>query len=197
MRKCTLFFLLSIIFSLHTLSQNQYSIKYDSDKQNVDIEALMALLDIYSLNIKLDGQLKGKKISLVEHVVKMGEATSKTIFVFNEYDSDKFDARIVSRAVDSDSVKIIINTDAVTFKRNHRLKNAASYDLLETYQENEALTDIPFFAFTTGIAKRFNRGGNIFDGYDVCGLRDSKTHPSEWYKKYNIPHYVYYTIKID
>lgn len=54
---------------------------------------------------------------------------------------------------------------------------------------------IPLIAYTTGHETKMEFNGQIFTAIDFCGVRFSKTHPSEWYEKFNIKDYIYFEIE--
>lgn len=69
--------------------------------------------------------------------------------------------------------------------------------LIETALNVNQDEEIPVFAYARGIKKRMTFRGTETWAVDYCGLRDAKVHPSEWYKKFGITNYVYYTVRFE
>ncbi|MDE5711280.1 hypothetical protein [uncultured Bacteroides sp.] len=70
--------------------------------------------------------------------------------------------------------------------------------LMETYPSKTYFdTDcLPIMAFTTGTEKKFLIDGEYHSGLSFCDVRNSKTHPSEWYEKFNIKDYIYFELEL-
>lgn len=52
---------------------------------------------------------------------------------------------------------------------------------------------IPLMAYSPGIHSQVNLGnGKLADVYDICGLRYSEVHPSQWHERFGIPYYLYF-----
>lgn len=72
----------------------------------------------------------------------------------------------------------------------YSLPDVSNHILLETKSDNTLIQNIPIFAYTSGISKKFNINGTIMKGVDYCELRDSNTSPILWYKKFKIIDYI-------
>lgn len=60
------------------------------------------------------------------------------------------------------------------------------------YERSDA---IPLMAYSPGIHRNFDMGdGKVLEGFDICGLRYSQVHPSEWHERFKIPAYVYFEV---
>ena len=54
---------------------------------------------------------------------------------------------------------------------------------------------IPLMAYTTGAEFKMDFNGQTVDAISFCEVRYSKTHPSEWYEKFNIQDYIYFELE--
>lgn len=52
---------------------------------------------------------------------------------------------------------------------------------------------IPIAAYTKGIVQKIDLGnGKVMENSDLCGLRYSNVHPSEWHKEFKLQSYIYF-----
>jgi len=160
------------------------------------IENLVKLQDVSQLRVTISGDsLKGRKLIYRCHRVLNGVSTEIRRFPIPipvKNDCVKF--LFGARAVSPDSV--VIALDGPVRSRGGERVATSGHILMETYPEQAfSVSDtIPIVAYTTGIPYKTTFSGQVAEGVDYCGLRDSRVHPQEWYGKYAIDDFIYYDI---
>ena len=105
-------------------------------------------------------------------------------------DSANTSITITAMAKDSLNVLICLGSNRKTVNIPTDAHALVGCDFNWTFNETDT---IPLMAYTTGIPQQFKIDGKLFKGYNICGLRYSKLHPSNWKEKYNdLPDFIYF-----
>lgn len=177
------------------------SIRYSSPHyDNPFLKNFSELMEVSQLRVTLSGKpFEGRKFfSIGCHRVVNGvdSIVDRTPSVAGVR-GDSLTIMFGARPIDSDSVYVVIN--GPFWVKGGRRVSTANHVLMQTYPEaGVSVADtIPVIAYTTGILHKVKHGDAVYDAVDYCGLRDSRTHPREWYAKYGIEDFIYYDVVID
>lgn len=195
--KLFIIFVFCLVPILHISGQQSYNITYN--KPNEQISQLAGIMDVGYLSISVEGALKGKKIILKENIVEENSVSTKeAVKSYAAMGADNITISVMCRRMANDSIKIDVrSSDLFYYETFYQLPESKNHILMETKSTDRLEVNIPIFAYTTGISRKFNIGGEILEGIDYCELRDSNTLPVFWKEKYGIINYIYYTIDIE
>ena len=96
---------------------------------------------------------------------------------------------IVFTSIPSDSLNAYISTYPPVAMRHTMHLPTASCILIECVKEGGYAPEdtIPLVAYSTGKPTKYDLGnGAVVNGFDICGVRYSGTHPSQWHIKFGI-----------
>ena len=187
-----------ILTSLCTVSmvaQDTISVIYESPK-DAFVQKLMDFQGIFGFDVTVKTSQKGLPYKLCMVRCTNGKAERK---VLNEELPCKMDSvshfYFFAQAESADSVHIGCQYRVGT--NLHIPIVTKNYILMETLPtKTYTVSDrIPLMAYTTGHRCEMNFNGQIVEAIDYCGVRYSKTHPSEWYEKFNIQDYIYFELE--
>jgi len=184
---------ISILCYFNGFSQSPISLNYQSI-EDLDVIMIENLMDINSVNAELAGELTNKKAVLTEYIVNGMEVSSSVLQIHTPIKSDTIIIKAKASRISEENLKLyIVIEDTYYDLRTISMVNDQQI-LMETELVTELAHDIPVFAYTTGVKKTVKFRGELHEAIDYCGLRDSKIHPSQWFEKFGITNYIYYTI---
>lgn len=190
MKKVLLIFIV-LCFTMQGMAQSPVLLSYP-ETENEEVATLMGVLDVYGINARLEGDIKGKKAVLTRYTVSGDEVTTVDFPIYRALSADTIVIKVMARRLSEDKIRMDVrikdefySIEDIEIAENKQI-------LIETYLEPESESDrnIPVFAYAAGI--RIEMEGGYFIHY--CGLRDAKVHPSLWKEQFGITDYVYYTI---
>ena len=194
---------LFLLFSFGIFAQNQVRISYVSpDSIPSATLDLMDFLDIKYMKIQIHGDIKGKKWQLWVNESHEGKITSKSLFPYAFEFSDTLATFVFIAQDQNDTLTLVCKTPRYSMPKTKYAidtKNGTAspthYILMETLPPTPYTTsdEINLVAYTTGI-KRIHQG---MDAYDFCGLRYAKTDPKQWQKKFKLPRFVYFSLRLE
>lgn len=192
-------FLCVLIFvSLCTVSmvaQDTISISYQSPK-DVFMQKLMDFQGIFGFDVIVRTSHKNLPYKL--HMVRCTDGKTEKKALNEEIPCEMDSVQHFYFFAQAES------TDSVHIDCQHRVgtilhipiatKNCILMETLpvKTYTSADR---IPLMAYTTGHRYEMNFNGQKVEAIDYCGVRYSKTHPSEWYEKFNIQDYIYFELE--
>ncbi|MCD7969406.1 MAG: hypothetical protein LUF87_03540 [Alistipes sp.] len=154
-------------------------------------------MDIAHFNAQLQGALSGKKAVLTEHIVTGPEVVTNEMAIYSPMKSDTVIIKAMASRVSDETFKLYIVIEDTYYNLREMEMPYEYHMLLETELETPADRDIPVFAYTPGIKTTREYYGEEHEVVDYCGLRDSLVHPSQWYERFGITNYIYYTVSFD
>lgn len=102
---------------------------------------------------------------------------------------------VMAKPLDTDSVKIsVMGTNYPARVHSAHTPNSIIFEYT-TQTEFNVGEEIPLFAYAQGKKFETEWNGQLAIGFNYCKVRDSGKHPSEWGKEFNLPTYVYYTLR--
>ena len=192
-------FFLCLLITGSILSYAQEGVQVTYLKAEPFQDAALRYQGISNFRIRITGRFSGKgpgKLTL--YTCRNGAFSSEELrtyvpaadtlefYLFAPRESEG-DARLAVASSDSgDSMGFATLPDATSM-----------HILMETYSGRELFVtdEIPLGAYTMGIVSEREYQGQKGMWIDYCGLRDAHVHPSQWYEKYGIDNYIYFTVQ--
>lgn len=190
--------------------QDTFGVVYPESNLSEFERGLIELLDVKYMKVGFVGNLKNKRIYVEEIVCRDGEFSTHIVTdVDHPYRDDVKDMQLYIKRISQDSITLkVILGGARFFNRNIALCNE-NHEIVETGVKasmkdmsnptpdplKDTLyypsgVDIPIMAYSKGVAM-----GNGW--FNLCQLRDALMHPRDWFAKFGIKNYVYYTVRFE
>lgn len=202
MKKYVLSMMLVIVSAIGVSAQSDtVAIKYSSPHYaDKFLKNLSDLQEVSQLRVTLSGKpLAGKKLFSIgcHRVVNGVDSILDRTPSIAGVRGDSLTVLFGARPIGPDSVYVVI--DGPFMAKGGRRVSTANHVLMETYPEAvvSVADTIPVIAYVAGIPHKVKHGDAVYEAVDYCGLRDSRTHPREWYAKYGIEDFIYYDVVID
>ena len=190
MRK--IFFALFIAVDLVTFAKGPITVSQKEVSDNPEIAGLLGVLGAYQTTATVYADTIDAKYFEIWMSVCNGTETKRTTISYVPIQRDSTQIVVTALPKDSMTVAIYVNGAYMLVQDVH----------IPTYQHlligcefNWEFNDtdtIPLLAYSTGIQGNIKINGEVYERYDICGLRYSKVHPSEWKEKYNLRGYIYF-----
>lgn len=191
---------ISITVVLGSAHNNDVKVIYEREESTMKIGDLMDLLDIYNVNVKMVNKDFPEKEILIEEVLcKDGKFNRRILnsMIPIRIDKDTLSIEFISYAIENDSliIKLKDPVSAIKYGVNIPTKNKLliEYEGKSVYNQQDT---IPVVVYSSGIPSEFIFMNQKAVSYNICGLRDSKILPSDFYKEYGILDYLYYNVII-
>ena len=139
--------------------------------ENLYAERLAEFQGINSLSFSLINEGGQKEYDL--YAVKVSPDTvieAKVSFLPIVLKSDPVKVNMFAQAIDSVTAKVSI----VPFVRGE---------------------EIPLAAYSTGRHYKFEMGGEVYDAYQICDVRNSGKNVADWGKEFNLTPYTYFVLR--
>ena len=156
--------------------------------KNSDDPSVISMLrafDGYQVKATISGGNNDARFYELWLVKNHDDCISKTFYGFVPAATDSTD--IVFTSIVSDSLAAFLST-SVTARCAMKLPTASCLLIELVKNEGYAQGDtIPLVAYSTGKPTKYDLGkGNVVEGFDICGVRYSGVHPSQWYARFGI-----------
>ena len=197
MYKRIIVFLLLFILPSFAVSAQQVSVKYQNQINKDSLSDLMfqyfTMQGIQNIRLTLKGNFNGKRAIIKKVTCNKGAFTEQQILADYQHFilSDSIEVLdFMAFPYGKDSIRI-----ACFYPQSYNQKlfeDVLPIDRMKILMETPMPcvgSDTPLMAYTTGIPFK---GGTWF-----CGLRDSGVEPRQWFEKYKIDGYVFYTIALE
>lgn len=176
-------------FSASPQASDTISIKF-SLPGDIFLQQLMQYQGIYAISVSLASD---QKCEFTMEMVKSdhGTISRNPLYVYpTELSPDTTVINFMSAPYRNDSIKIGTRNvwDIIEAYPNALLIEALP---LRTYTSRDT---IPLAIYSQGIEREINFRGKNVKAYDICGVRYSKKHPSEWGKEFNIDKYLWFEL---
>lgn len=166
------------------MAQGIVSVSFNNS-DNPSVVSMLRAFDGSQIKATIRGGNNDVKFYELWLVKNHEDCISKKLYGFIPACMDSTD--IVFTSIASDSLSAYISTSATT--RCAMKLPTASCMLIEVIKdEGYAQGDtIPLVAYSTGKPTKYDLGqGNVVEGFDICGVRYSGIHPSQWYIRFGI-----------
>ena len=194
-----------LLFANDTIKIEYKMLNYTTE--TADLVDIANFLGVDFRKVTITGNINGKKIVVITHIVKDGKDSSIIRNYSSQFPiaSDSLTITIKTLPLDTNKVKtelkINLSTIVVTLPFVYDIGSNKNCKLIETAFEDELKYDNNSNAdyyFTT--AKVFpiiaySIGMQLEDIINYCALKNASIHPSLWVEKYEIKNYVYFEIK--
>lgn len=190
MRK--IFFVVFAVVCLAGFAKGPITVTQNERSDNPEIVGLLGVLGAYQTVATIYADTVDAKYYEVWMVVCDGPETERTKMSYVPIQRDS--TQIIVTALPKDSMTVAIYVNGV-YKFVQDVHIPTYQHLLigcEFGWEFNDTDTIPLMAYSTGIEGKIRINGEIYDSYDICGIRYSKVHPSGWKEKYNLPGYIYF-----
>lgn len=180
-------------------AQNRVEISYVSpDSISETMRDIMDFQDIKYMKIKVHGDIKGKKWKLWANEVHGEKMKSGLVFPHAFEFSDTLATFTFIAQDKNDTVKITCKTPRYTSPKRYAICTAngteypTPYILIETIpsQPYTTMDEIKLVAYASGIRLGIGQ-------YSFCDLRNAQTDPKQWQVKYEIPRFVYFSLRLE
>lgn len=181
-------FMLSI---LYVGAKEPFTVKVTEGSDNPEIENLLSLLEASQATATIFADSIDARFYAIWMVNCSGDSTRRSLAGYVPVRPDS--TRIFIAAMAKDSLTVQINVGKSS--RQKVVIPTSAHSLIgcgnvRTYHEVDT---IPLMAYTTGIPMKQRLGeGRVVDAFYVCGVRDSKEHPSRWKELYKLPDFLYF-----
>ena len=183
--------MLTMMISAISSAQNPVKTSF---RQNDDMQlsGLLGLLDACQITATIhydDNDARYYELWLVE---QHNGKTTRHILGFAPVMPDSTSICVTTMAADSATVNVYV-TPSNTRRLACSIPTGNAL-LIECHNEKgyEYGDTIPLMAYSTGHMKKYDLGnGNMVDSFDICGVRYSGLHPSQWQSKFNITNSLY------
>ena len=193
-----------VIFLLCVLI-GSFSIYAQKDKLSVSFEYpedeyvlnLNRFLNIGMIKTIVSGDsLKNKKYDIELVICRNGDFERKNLTENLNFisSSDTLSFYFISQPLSSDKVRVefygfLGHKEEIEIDTTNSLliepKNTNGF----SYEGN-----IPLMTFSPGIMQEIELNGIVYQGMDICGVRDSEIPPSEWHDKLGIKDYFFFEL---
>lgn len=170
------------------------SVSYETPQDSF-VQGLMGFQGIYGFNVQVK---TSQRVSYILYMVRCTDGNIRRE-ALNEIRPLEIDSlshfQFFAQAQSADTAHIAIQSPiGVNFHIHMSTKDCILMETLpvRTYTTQDT---IPLIAYTTGHKRTVTWNGQEGTFIDYCGIRFSKTHPSEWYKKFNIKDYIYFELE--
>lgn len=190
MRKIFVAFFVAV--GLATFAKDSITVTQKEVSDNPEIVGLLGVLGAYQTTATVYADTIDAKYYEIWMVVCNGKETERTPMSYVPIQRDSTQIVVTALPKDSMTVSIYVNGSYKFVQDVH----------IPTYQhlligcefgwEFNDTDTIPLMAYSTGIEGKVKINGEIYDRYDICGIRYSKVHPSGWKEKYNLSGYIYF-----
>lgn len=191
MRKFMFFVLASVV--LISFASRPVKVSFEETPDDIRLRGLLGLLDVSQVTATIHADSTDAKYYEIWMVNCRGDERKRRLMGFSFITPDSTNICFSAQPKDSSTLYLHIapgvgpryEVDVPTF---NRLLVACDYD----WEFNDRDT-IPLMGYTTGIPGKVKAGnGEVFESWDICGIRYSKKNPSEWHRLYGIGDYLYF-----
>ena len=187
-----LFALLLAAMSLTMMATGPDTLTFRQN-DNTEISGILGVLNACQITADVhDDSISAKYYELSAVTVIDGHETRERLGIINT-SPDSTSICITVMATDSASAMVYVMPHSTTRKKiSVPTDNCLLIDCChdEGYERGDTIT---LMAYSPGIRRKFDLGdGKVVDAFDICGLRYSQVHPSEWHERFKIPSYVYF-----
>ncbi len=189
MRK--LIFAIFASFIMPLVAQNPITVNSKEFSNNPEIEGILGVLGANQTTATIFADSIEAKYYAIWMIVCNDEETYRQHVTDVPVRPDSTQIVITCMPKDSTAVAVYVNGPGFNHIVNLHTSNHLLVGCKFGWTFNESDT-IPLMAYTSGIVMRARINGKIVEGEDICGLRYSKVHPSQWKSKFNIPRYIYF-----
>ena len=170
------------------------SVFYETPQDNF-VQGLMEFQGIYGFNVQVKTDLK---VSYLLYMVQCtnGTSTRKALNKVRPLDiNGQTNFQFFAKAQSPDTAHIAIQSPiGMSLYLPVPTEGCILMETLPTHTYT-AKDRIPLIAYTTGHKRTITWSGQEGTLIDYCGVRFSKSHPSEWYKKFHIKDYIYFELE--
>lgn len=187
-----------VFISLFTvaLAKSPITVKFKESSDNPEFRSILGALDAYQVTSTLYADSLDAKFYSLWMVTCKGEENRRKLMGYYPIQPDS--TVIMLTAFPKDSSNVVIYADRINGAPRHIVNIPPQHRLLIGCEYNWEFGEndtIPLTGYSSGIHRKLNLGnGIVADGYDICGLRFSKEHPSHWKEKYNLSDYIYFEV---
>ena len=163
--------------------------------ENLYAERLAEFQGINSLSFSLINEGGQKEYDL--YAVKVSPDTvieAKVSFLPIVLKSDPVKVNMFAQAIDSVTAKVSI----VPFVPRIEVGQPTFQCLLIEALPKRAFArgeEIPLAAYSTGRHYKFEMGGEVYDAYQICDVRNSGKNVADWGKEFNLTPYTYFVLR--
>ncbi len=172
--------------------ESSVTVKMTEGSDNPEIENLLSLMDASQATATIYADSLDAKFYAVWMTNYSGDEATRILVGYVPVEPDSTRITISAMAKDSLNVKVNIvgssrQTVSLPATSSHSLVGCGSERIYNTCDT------IPLMAYTTGIPTKYRLGnGDMIDAFYVCGIRDTKEHPSRWKQLYRLPDFLYF-----